>query len=82
MTDCWNRGLCETLLPRLLRDKITELQQKIHKPKIIILGDFNDQPYNESMSEYLGCCEMFPGILKTIGCIIFHFIGWKMKQEH
>jgi hypothetical protein len=39
---------------KLLKQKIKELQQKVHHPKIIILGDFNDQPTDESLFEILG----------------------------
>jgi len=37
----------------LLRTKINELNQKYQSPKIVILGDFNDSPEDESMSETL-----------------------------
>lgn len=37
----------------LLRTKINELNQKYQSPKIVILGDFNDSPEDESMSEIL-----------------------------
>lgn len=37
----------------LLRTKINELNQKYQSPKIVILGDFNDSPEDESLSEIL-----------------------------
>ena len=51
-------GLLETRSARnnaakLLRKKADELFEKYSSPKIIILGDFNDQPTDESLSKYL-----------------------------
>jgi len=37
----------------LLRTKVNELNKKYQSPKIVILGDFNDNPEDESMSEIL-----------------------------
>jgi len=47
-------GLLETKPERkraahLLRQKVDELFENHHKPKILILGDFNDQPLDESL---------------------------------
>jgi len=38
---------------KLLRKKIEEIFQKDTLAKIIIMGDFNDYPYDKSLSEYL-----------------------------
>lgn len=38
---------------KLLRQKVDELNQKFRSPKIIILGDFNDQPTDESIADVL-----------------------------
>jgi len=51
-------GLLETrpirdLAAKILRQKIDELNKKFKTPKIIIMGDFNDQPNDESMVKYL-----------------------------
>lgn len=52
-------GLLETKSKRikaakLLKSKVDELNQEFKNPKIIIIGDFNDQPSDESISEFLG----------------------------
>jgi predicted extracellular nuclease len=51
-------GLLETKSLRkaaanLLKEKVDELNRKYKSPKIIILGDFNDNPEDESLSEVL-----------------------------
>lgn len=51
-------GLLETrsardLAARLLREKVDELFNKFEAPKIIIMGDFNDQPNDESIVKFL-----------------------------
>lgn len=51
-------GLLETKLYRnlaakLLKLKVEELIKTLDNPKIIVLGDFNDQPSDESISIYL-----------------------------
>jgi hypothetical protein len=51
-------GLLETrpirdVAARLLREKVDELFNKYTEPKIIIMGDFNDQPTDESLVKYL-----------------------------
>lgn len=51
-------GLLETqslrnLAARTLRSNYNELQKKYKNPKVIILGDFNDQPLDESISGVL-----------------------------
>ncbi len=52
-------GLLETkgdrkLAAVLLREKVDELSGSAVLPKIIIVGDFNDQPSDESISVFLG----------------------------
>jgi hypothetical protein len=39
---------------RLLKEKVDELFNTYASPKIIIMGDFNDQPTDESLIKYLG----------------------------
>ena len=51
-------GLLETrpirdVAARLLKQKVDELFKKYRSPKIIIMGDFNDQPSDESITKYL-----------------------------
>jgi len=51
-------GLLETKTLRkaaaaLLRSKVDELNGKYRSPKIVIVGDFNDNPEDETMSEIL-----------------------------
>jgi len=51
-------GLLETrpirdVAARLLKQKVDELFKKYRSPKIIIMGDFNDQPTDESIAKYL-----------------------------
>ncbi|SHE99396.1 Endonuclease/Exonuclease/phosphatase family protein [Mariniphaga anaerophila] len=41
------------LAAQTLRNEVTALQKKYHNPKIIIVGDFNDQPTDESVKDYL-----------------------------
>ena len=38
---------------KLLRQKVDDLFEKYSSPKIIILGDFNDNPKDESLANYL-----------------------------
>jgi len=51
-------GLLETKSLRkaaaaLLRAKVDDLNMKYHSPKIVIVGDFNDNPEDETLSEIL-----------------------------
>jgi len=51
-------GLMETreqreLAASLLRSKVDLLLQRTHSPKIVIMGDFNDNPSDESISRIL-----------------------------
>jgi len=51
-------GLLETKSLRkaeatLLRSKVDELNEKYRSPKIVIVGDFNDNPEDETLSEIL-----------------------------
>ncbi|WP_137091642.1 endonuclease/exonuclease/phosphatase family protein [Mangrovivirga cuniculi] len=41
------------LAAKVLRAKVVELQDENPQAKIIIMGDFNDDPYNKSITEYL-----------------------------
>jgi endonuclease/exonuclease/phosphatase family metal-dependent hydrolase len=38
---------------KLLKTKVDELYQKCYSPKIVIMGDFNDNPEDESLFEVL-----------------------------
>lgn len=49
----------------LLKTKIDELNQKYQSPKIIILGDFNDNPEDESMSEILMAKKVEQPVVKN-----------------
>ncbi len=56
-------GLLETQHSRnaaakLLRQKVDEVFEKYSSPKIIIMGDFNDQPSDESVSVFLKAKEI------------------------
>ncbi len=42
------------LAARVLKTKVEGVQARYFNPKIVILGDFNDQPFNKSISEILG----------------------------
>ena len=51
-------GLLETrpirvAAARLLKQRVDKLFKDYHSPKIIIMGDFNDQPSDESITKYL-----------------------------
>ncbi len=51
-------GLLETqglrnLAARSLRKHYNRLKMEYHQPKVILLGDFNDQPQDESIKRYL-----------------------------
>jgi hypothetical protein len=51
-------GLLETkdlrkVAASLLKDKVDELNKKYKSPKIVIVGDFNDNPEDETLSEIL-----------------------------
>lgn len=47
-----------TLAAKTLRSKLEELQQKFANPKMVIVGDFNDQPSDESLLIHLGAAEL------------------------
>ncbi len=51
---------------RLLRQKVDELFEKFAAPKIIILGDFNDQPGDESIVKYLNAKEVKEQIIPEV----------------
>lgn len=61
-------GLLETRLLRnraagILRDRIQQVIEKSTEPKIIVMGDFNDQPQDKSIYDVLNAGEVsaFPG---------------------
>ena len=63
-------GLLETksiriIAARLLNQKVKELNAKYLSPKIIILGDFNDNPTDESIKNYLGALNVSSQIEPT-----------------
>ena len=43
---------------KLLKSKIDEINKKYHSPKVIIIGDFNDNPEDESLSVELGAGKL------------------------
>ena len=49
---------------RLLKERIDKLQNKVSNPKIVILGDFNDQPVNESISGILEAKAISSGMVE------------------
>ena len=50
---------------RLLRQKVIGLNEKYSSPKIVILGDFNDQPNDESIKDHLGAVKVLDQIEPT-----------------
>ncbi len=54
------------LAAQILRERVENLQEANSNPKIIIVGDFNDPPDSESITEYLGA-ESLSGDLKATG---------------
>ncbi|MBT3383550.1 MAG: endonuclease [Prolixibacteraceae bacterium] len=63
-------GLLETKPLRieaaqLLKQKVNELKSKYSSPKIIVLGDFNDQPSDESIKNHLGAVNVSDQIEPT-----------------
>ncbi|MFL5731377.1 MAG: endonuclease/exonuclease/phosphatase family protein [Cytophagaceae bacterium] len=48
------------ILARLARKIVDSLQTSSPKAKIIIMGDFNDEPGDLSLSRYLGCTDQLP----------------------
>jgi len=63
-------GLLETkperkLAAKMLKQKVDELQLDFVAPKILILGDFNDQPYDESLERVLFAEKVASKVSKT-----------------
>lgn len=63
-------GLMETKSLRkaaaiLLRTKVDEIIEKYQSPKIVIVGDFNDNPEDESISEVLMAKKLELPVLET-----------------
>jgi hypothetical protein len=48
------------ILARLGRKIIDSLERNSPEARIIIMGDFNDEPQNISLSKYLGCTDQLP----------------------
>jgi hypothetical protein len=48
------------ILAKLGRKIIDSLEQTCSKVKIIIMGDFNDEPHDLSLSNYLRCTDQLP----------------------
>jgi hypothetical protein len=53
------------LAANLLRSKVDELNKKYKSPKIVILGDFNDNPEDETLSEILRAKEVEQPIVEN-----------------
>ena len=56
-------GLLETqhlrnLAAKTLRNRYENIQKKYDSPKVIIMGDFNDQPNDESIQSYLRVADI------------------------
>ncbi len=64
---------------KLLRQKVTEIAEQNSTPKIIIMGDFNDQPTDESISSFLKAKEL-NGIPENKGLYNLSF-NW-LKNGH
>jgi predicted extracellular nuclease len=62
----------------VLKSKVEELQQKFAAPKIIILGDFNDQPSDESISEILNAKPVHKNIESN--CLYNLSFWWEKKE--
>ncbi len=63
-------GLLETKQLRasaakLLHQKTDDLFEQLHSPKIIILGDFNDSPTDESLSEILNAKKVNNEVIES-----------------
>lgn len=58
------RGIRNTAAT-LLREKVDDLFETYNSPKIIILGDFNDQPTDESLKVYLYAKEVSKKVAHT-----------------
>jgi hypothetical protein len=63
-------GLMETKSLRkaaaiLLRTKVDEINEKYQSPKIVIVGDFNDNPEDESISEVLRAKKVELPVVET-----------------
>lgn len=76
-------GLLETKSLRneaanLLQSKVEDLFREKRNPKIIILGDFNDNPSDESITEIIGAkalpAELFSDVLYNLSS------GWKTNE--
>jgi hypothetical protein len=50
---------------KLLKSKVDELCERYHYPKIIIMGDFNDNPEDESLSEVLKAKKIEGSIIEN-----------------
>ena len=63
---------------RLLREQVDVLFKKYRAPKIIIMGDFNDQPDDESMVKYLKA-ERLSGTTKLQSLYNLSY-NWMQKE--
>jgi hypothetical protein len=69
------------LAAQTLRKQIEILQTEFHNPKIVIVGDFNDQPTDESLSMHLGTVGL-PGNHRKIDPVILYNLSlpWTGKE--
>lgn len=69
------------LAAQTLRTETELLQKKHHNPKIIIVGDFNDQPVDESISVHLGAIKYSETNINIADNQIFNLsFGWMNKE--
>ena len=69
------------LAANILRTEIEILQKKYNKPNIVIVGDFNDQPSDESISLHLGAIEYSENSLNLDENQIYNFSFSWMNQD-
>lgn len=68
------------LAAQILRSEIKMLQEKFPNPRIIIVGDFNDQPSDESVSLKLGAIA-FPGQMSNSNNDKIFNLSWNWMEK-
>ena len=63
----------------LLKEKVDELNDKYKSPKIVILGDFNDNPQDESLTDNLKAGKIGQPIVKNQLYNLFY--DWKTSSQ-
>lgn len=73
-----------TFVAHVLRKKVDSIFQKTPKAKIIIMGDFNDEPFNKSISQVLKASDKTTNVTDTILIDLMNFLDqgtYKYKFE-